>query len=359
MAHTDEQWMQLALAEARKGIGKTHPNPRVGAVIVRDGELLAKGYHHACGLDHAEVDALKQSQGSLDGATIYVTLEPCAATGLTPACTSAILSSGISRVVYASSDPNPQMAGGGEVLKQAGLDVVSGVCRQEADILNRPFFHSVQTKMPWVIAKAAISLDGKLATRTHHSQWISGAESRRHCHVLRSVCDAIVVGVGTLLDDNPSLTVRETKLCGEHPLRVIMANKAPQPFEGCKLLSDEAKTRLYVTQPSAEDHVWSDLGVEVVCCEDLKACFAHLAASGQLLVMLEGGGKLHAACFEAQISNELLLYQAPLLIGGIEAVNLWHATGVATMAEALRLKHVQRQVLGEDMMIRGDIVYNT
>ncbi|MDQ6988294.1 MAG: bifunctional diaminohydroxyphosphoribosylaminopyrimidine deaminase/5-amino-6-(5-phosphoribosylamino)uracil reductase RibD [Mariprofundaceae bacterium] len=357
MHKTDEYWMLLAIRQAKKGIGKTHPNPRVGAVVVRDGQCLGQGYHHVCGGNHAEVDALLKINTDVAGATIYVTLEPCAATGRTPACTTAIIQAGIKRVVFASTDPNPKMAGGAEVLKQAGIEVLSGVCVAEADAMNRPFFHYLQTGLPWLIAKAAISLDGKLATHQHHSQWISGDVSRQHAHQMRAQCDAIVVGVGTLLADNPSLTVREARLKGEPPLRVVMAKAAPQPFVDCKLLSQAANTRLYITQDNVYAQQWRDLGVDVVLQESLKACFKHLAKQGCLLVLLEGGGKLHAACFEEKLSNEIMLYQAPLLIGGTDAVNLWHGQGVSTMPEALSIQHIQRKKLGQDMLIRGDVHY--
>ncbi len=353
----DEHWMQLALDQARKGIGQTHPNPRVGAVIVRDGVLLGKGYHHQCGADHAEVDALKSVTESVDGATMYVTLEPCAAVGRTPACTTAILSAGIKRLVFASSDPNPKMAGGGQALADLGVEVVSGVCKKEADALNRTFFHVVATGLPWVIAKAAVSLDGKLATYTHHSEWISGEESRKHAHALRAECDAIVIGVGTLLYDNPSLTVRHAKLLGAPPLRVVMANEAPAPLKECNLLSDDAATRFYITTETEHAQQWRDLGVEVVHCADLKAGFKHLADDGCLQVLLEGGGKMHAACLEAGLSRELVLYQAPILIGGKDSVNFWHGLGIEKVDKALKIQNIHREQLGEDMLIRGDIIY--
>ncbi len=357
MSHNDEKWMQLALEQARKGIGKTHPNPRVGAVIVRDGVLLGKGYHHQCGADHAEVDALKSVTESVDGATMYVTLEPCAAVGRTPACTSAIVSSGIKRLVFASSDPNPKMAGGGQALAEAGVEVVAGVCAEEADALNRTFFYVVEKGVPWVIAKAAVSLDGKLATYKHQSQWISGLESRKHAHALRAECDAIVIGVGTLMYDNPMLTVRHAKLLGDQPMRVVMAKEAPQPMENCNLLNDDAKSRMYITSESETADAWRSLGMDVVCCPDLRACFKHLADDGCLQVLLEGGGKMHAACLEARISNEVVLYQAPILIGGTESVNFWHGQGADHVDNALKLEHIHREMLGKDMLIRGDIVY--
>lgn len=357
MPKTHEHWMQIALAEAAKGLGNTHPNPTVGAVIVRDGQVLGKGFTQPCGGNHAEIQALKSVQGSTTGASLYVTLEPCSSQGRTPACTSAILTSGISIVVFASSDSNPKMAGGGQLLAQAGLEVISGVCKTEADALNRPFFHYMQTGMPWVIAKAAMSLDGKLATYAQHSQWISGTDSRKHAHRVRMLCDAVVVGVGTFVHDNPSLTVRDATMEGKTPLRVMMGKKAPKPFVDCKLLSGEANSRFYLLEESEEAQSWRDLGMDVVLCASFKACFKHLADSGCLQILLEGGGKLHAVCFEAQISNEILLYQAPILIGGKAAMSYWHGLGVQHIEDVLKVEHIQRQQLGDDMMIRGDIVY--
>ncbi len=354
--NTHKHWMRLALAEAIKGLGNTHPNPTVGAVVVRDGQVLGKGFTQPAGGHHAEIQALKQA-GDVQGATLYVTLEPCAAQGRTPACTSAIIPSGITMVVYASSDPNPKMAGGAKILEEAGIEVVGGVCKAEADMLNRPFFHYMQTGLPWVIAKAAVSLDGKMATRTMDSQWISGAESRKHAHGIRALCDAIVVGVGTLVHDNPSLTVRDAEPIGKPLLRVVLGKQAPECFADCKLLSGEAPSRFYVTQDDENAQAWRQQGMDVIVVDDYTAAFKHLADDGCLQVLLEGGGKLHAACLEARISNELLLYQAPLLIGGMDAMSFWHGKGIDTMAEAVQIHDIQHERLGVDVLIRGDIVY--
>jgi len=326
-------------------------------VIVRDGKVLSQGFTQACGGHHAEIEALHALEGSAKGATLYVTLEPCAATGRTPPCTAAIIESGISTVVFASADPNPKMAGGGEVLQHAGITVISGINQAEADALNRPFFHNIHTTMPWVIAKAAISLDGKLATQRHDSQWISSGASRQHAHQIRALCDAIVVGAGTLLSDNPSLTVRDAPLKGKPPLRVVMCGQTPDFFNDCKLLSDAAPSRFYVLKNHAHDQKWRDAGMDIVVCEDLKACFQHLAQHGALQVLLEGGGKLHAACFAAQISNEILLYQAPILLGGLDAINLWHGLGVDMVSDALHIEDITRQNLDTDQVIRGTIAY--
>jgi len=353
----DSAYMKRAIRLAKKGIGRTHPNPRVGAVVVNDGKLVGEGWHHAAGEAHAEVNALNAAGEHAKGGTIYVTLEPCSGHGRTPPCTDAILRSGIKRVVFASADPNPNMAGGSLVLKDAGLEVLGGVMSAEANALNIAFFHYVTTQLPYVISKAAISLDGKLATYQHDSQWITGAMSRQHAHKMRAESDAIVVGVGTLADDNPSLTVRDARIKGKPPLRVVIAKQTPDFFTGCKLLSAEAASRMYVYTSNQHTRRWRDAGMELVEVSDLEAALKHLAASGCLQVMVEGGGKLHAAFLESHLAHELLLYQAPLLIGGTESVNFWHGLGVSSMDLVVRLQDIQRRKLGDDMMIRGKLLY--
>ncbi len=273
--------MRRALALARRGIGCTHPNPRVGAVVVKDGIKLGEGWHARPGGPHAEVEALRAAGPSARGATIYVTLEPCAAHGRTPPCTEAIAEAGIRRVVYASADPNPQMAGGGQRLSHRGIEVRAGVLHAQADALNRPFFHFMRHGRPFVLAKAAVSLDGKLATRTYHSQWISGPESRRHAHRLRAESDAILVGAGTLERDNPSLTVRDAHVLGRPPLRVVIAGRMPAFREDCRLLGGDAPTRLYVREKSLEAASWESAGVEVVQAGTLHQILTHLGRDGR------------------------------------------------------------------------------
>lgn len=236
----DQRWMKRAIVLAKKGIGTTHPNPCVGAVVVNNGVVVGEGWHERVGEPHAEVHALKKAGHRARGGTLYVTLEPCSSTGKTPPCTDAILRAGIWRVVFASSDPNPKMAGGGELLKVRDIEVVGGLLADEADKLNGPFFHYIKTGRPYITAKGAISLDGKLATHRHDSQWISGEKSRKHAHGLRADADAIIVGTGTLLHDNPSLTVRDAKVKGNVPMRVVIGMRTPRFFPDCKLLDDSA-----------------------------------------------------------------------------------------------------------------------
>jgi len=354
----DIQWMQYALKLARKGVGRTHPNPRVGAVVVQDGKMIGQGWHQCAGESHAEVHALADAGAGAKGATIYVTLEPCSGFGRTPPCTQAILDAGIQRVIFASYDPNPAMSAGAEVLKQHGLEVFGGVLEAEANTLNQAFFHYLKTAMPWVMAKAAISLDGKLATHAHQSKWITGAAARKHVHRMRAECDAIMVGSGTLREDNPSLTVRDARLRGCPPLRVVMARDTPKFSQEYQILSDEAPSCLYVQQSNKHNKYWQAAGVDVVQVNDLQAALKDLAGRGCLQILVEGGGKLHASLFEQKLANELLLYQAPVLIGGVDAVNLWHGLGIADMSEAVHLVDVKRKKLGEDMMIRGCLIYH-
>ncbi|MDQ6995960.1 MAG: bifunctional diaminohydroxyphosphoribosylaminopyrimidine deaminase/5-amino-6-(5-phosphoribosylamino)uracil reductase RibD [Mariprofundus sp.] len=352
-----EALMHRALELAKNGIGTTHPNPRVGAVVVNHGEIVGEGWHVRPGEAHAEVMALQQAGDKAMGGALYVTLEPCAAHGRTPACTDAIRRAGIKHVIYASSDPNPEMAGGAKVLKAAGIDVTGGVLAADADTLNKAFFHYLHTGRPYVIAKAAISLDGKLATRSHHSQWISGPECRRHAHGLRGECDAIVVGAGTLKHDNPSLTVRDVAVVGNTPLRVVFCFETPKFFAECKLLSDDAPSRFYVRSINEQAQRWRDAGVQVEQACSLLAMLKHLADDGKLQVLLEGGGALHTSCLEAGFSNEMVLYQAPILIGGRDAVSLWGGSGVETVNQAIGLADVKRLDMAGDQMIRGRVVY--
>jgi len=352
-----EALMLRAIALARKGMGTTHPNPRVGAVVVNHGDVVGEGWHERPGEAHAEVMALAQAGEEAMGGALYVTLEPCAAHGRTPACTNAIRRAGIKHVIFASSDPNPDMAGGAKVLRAAGIDVTAGVLAAEADALNIPFFHYLRTGRPYVIAKAAISLDGKLATRTHHSQWISGAACRQHAHGLRAECDAILVGAGTLKYDNPSLTVRDAEMVGNVPLRVVLCLQTPVFFADCKLLSDAAPTRFYVRSHNEHTQAWQDAGVQVEHCDSLIHVLQHLAADGYLQILLEGGGALHTSFLEAKLSDEMVLYQAPIIIGGRDAIALMDGRGAARVDQAIRLADIDRQTLGDDQMIRGRLVY--
>ena len=353
---SDERWMRRALALARRGMGSTHPNPRVGCVIVKEGQVIAEGWHVQPGAPHAEAMALARAGEAARGAVLYVNLEPCAAHGRTPPCTEAIIRAGIRRVVIGCLDPNPKMAGGARILEQAGVQIRLGVCEREARALNRPFFSWVKRRRPWVLVKAALSLDGRLATATGESQWITGEQARRHAHRLRAEQDAIVVGAGTLLADNPRLTVRGASRRTPPPLRVVVARTAP-PFRGHHAIADaQAPSRLYVQQASPEDRAWRAAGVEVIEACNLAEMFRHLAVEGRLAVMVEGGGGLIGEILRARLADEMALFYAPILIGG-DGVPLWRGAGVVHLGAAPRLTEVQRRTLGSDLLVRGLVVY--
>ncbi len=354
---TDERFMTRALELAAKGLGRTHPNPAVGAVVVAAGKIIGEGWHEGPGRPHAEVVALEAAGSAARGATLYVTLEPCAAHGRTPPCTGAILRAGIRRVVFASSDPNPKMAGGGRLLEAHGVDVTPNVLEQEADALNRGFLHAHRQGRAWVTAKAAISLDGKLATHARHSQWISNEASRQHAHGLRARSHAILIGSGTLLQDNPSLTVRDAPLIGAPPLRCVICGEPPRFDPACRIADDAAPSRLYVRRETEEARAWREAGVEVVRAASLLEVLQHLASEERWEVLLEGGGQLHAAFLEARLIDEMVLYQAPILIGGREAVSLFEGKGVARVDQAPKLADIERRMLGTDQMIRGRVAY--
>jgi len=353
----DERFMARALTLAKKGVGKTHPNPAVGAVVVADGKVAGEGWHEGPGRSHAEIVALEQAGSRARGGALYVTLEPCAAKGRTPPCTRAILHAGLRRVVYASTDPNPKMAGGGALLKAHGVDVTANVLEREAEAVNKGFFHFYRLGRPYVTAKAAISLDGKLATHGRHSQWISNEASRRHAHRLRAESHAILVGASTLKQDNPSLTVRDAPLSGKPPLRCVICMETPAFDSSYNIVDTSAPSRLYVRNESDAAETWRDAGVEVVHAGRLIEALRHLADEGRWSVLIEGGGALHASFIEARLTDELVLYQAPVLIGGKDAVGFWQGTGVARVSDAPRLEDVKRRMLDGDQMIRGRVVY--
>ena len=353
----DQSFMRKALKLAQRGIGSTHPNPRVGAVVVRDGLIVGEGWHQQAGMPHAEPLALQQAGERAKGSTLYVTLEPCSAIGRTPACVDAVLRAGIQRLVYASADPNPKMAGGATRLRHMGVQVQGGVLEKEAFTLNQAFFHFIQHQRPWVMAKAAISLDGKLATHQYHSQWITGEKARRYTHRLRAASDALIVGDGTLKHDNPSLTVRGIKKKGHPLLRVIMANETPMFQNHYQITQPNAPTLLLVQKHNQHTPQWNNAGIEVVQCDHLLHMLQYLGKLGYLSLMLEGGGRLFTSFFESQLIDELVLFQAPMLIGGENSPSLWHGTGIFHLEHAPKLKHVTYRRMDQDFMIRGLLVY--
>ena len=352
----DEHYMRRALALARRGAGWVSPNPMVGAVIVKGGRVIAEGYHRRFGGDHAEVEAIKRARESLKGATMYVTLEPCCHWGKTPPCTEAIIREGIGRVVVATLDPNPEVRGKGvKVLREAGLEVKVGVLEEEARELNEAYFKWREEGVPFVTLKWAQSIDGRIATRKGDSRWISSEEARRLAHRLRARSDAVLVGIRTVLADDPQLTVREAR--GKNPLRVVLDSRLKTPL-GARVLDSSAPT-LIVTTHRADPGKMRALQerTEVLVMEgkdgrvDLGGLLRELARRAITSVLVEGGGRIITSFLREGLWDRILVITSPLLIGeGVDAVgNL----GVSSLKEAKGIRVRRMRRLGRDWVLEG------
>jgi diaminohydroxyphosphoribosylaminopyrimidine deaminase/5-amino-6-(5-phosphoribosylamino)uracil reductase len=359
----DRAWMQLAIREARKGLGRTSPNPCVGAVVVKNNRLIATGFHAKAGTPHAEVHALRAAGEKARGATIYVTLEPCNHTGKTPPCTQAILAAGIKRVVVGMLDPNPLVAGGGcQTLAAQGLEVTQGVLAEECYSLNRPFSKHITTGLPWVIMKAGMSLDGRLALASGQCSWITNEQSRRQVHRLRDRVDAILIGSETALCDDPALTTRVAGRRGRDPLRVILdtalrlpptakmlhqASSAPTwifcgPDANVKRAEALVKAGAVIKQVQLDDAGQLDLGA--VLCE--------LGRAQLTSVLVEGGSRVHGAFLRANLVDEVQIFVAPIFIGG-DGVPLLDSLGLQKVADAPRFSTTRVRRFGGDVLIEG------
>lgn len=332
--------MRVALREARKGLGLTSPNPAVGAVLVREGKLLSRGWHRKAGLPHAEVEALRglKDPGDAKGATLYVTLEPCCSIGRTPPCTEAILRAGIRRVVVGCVDANPLHAGRGlELLCAAGVELRTGVMEQPCFDLNRAFFRWIAERRPWVIAKAALSLDGRLSRPPGESRWLSGSESLRDAHRLRREADAILIGANTLRQDDPALTVRRGWDRGkEQPWRVVVTRSGNLP-EDRQLFADAYRDRTLVFRERPWEELLSELGERY----------------GVQRLLVEGGGEVLGSLRDAGLLDEVCFYLTPWICGG-EALGLG-GLGAGSLGEGLRLEAPEYRQLGTDIRLRGRV----
>ena len=332
--------MRAALREAAKGLGATSPNPAVGAVLVRGGRVLARGWHRCAGMPHAEIEALRAlpDPALAKGSTLYVTLEPCSTTGRTPPCTEAILRAGIQRVVVGATDPHPAHAGRGlQLLRQQGVEVLTGVLEEECVYLNRAFFKWITTRRPWVVAKAALSLDGRLTRPPGEGQWLTGPAALRDAHRLRALSDAVLIGAGTLRADNPSLSVRHVPLPENKPQpRRVVLTRGTQPLPAeAALFTDSESHRTLVFESQPLETVLRELGEK------------HSVT--QLLV--EGGGEVLGAFFDARCVDEVCFYIAPLLCGG-PTLGVG-GLGVGASADAPPLTRVEYKRLGRDFRLRG------
>ncbi|AEG14827.1 riboflavin biosynthesis protein RibD [Desulfofundulus kuznetsovii DSM 6115] len=359
----DEYYMQMALDLARRALGRTSPNPMVGAVLVKDGQVIGRGYHARAGTPHAEIHALNEAGEQAAGATLYVTLEPCCHRGRTGPCTEAILDAGVKRVVAAMTDPNPLVAGRGlERLRQAGVEVTVGVMEEEARKLNEVFVKYITTRRPFVVLKAAMSLDGKIATRTGESRWITGPRARLAVHRLRDRYDAILVGVNTVLKDNPSLTTRISGENGKDPVRIIVDSLARTPPDARVITQQSpAPTIVAVTERAPVQNLrrLEEAGAQVLVVPgpglrvDLEVLMKELARREITSVLVEGGGEIHASFLKSRLVDKVVWFISPLIIGGRQAPGPVGGEGPARLAEAVRLKDVSLTRYGGDFCVEG------
>jgi diaminohydroxyphosphoribosylaminopyrimidine deaminase/5-amino-6-(5-phosphoribosylamino)uracil reductase len=351
----DARFMARALELAARGGIRTAPNPRVGAVVVRAGRIVGEGWHRAPGTPHAEVLALRKAGAKAAGATLYVNLEPCAPhPKRTPPCSELLAASGLRRVVAAMKDPNPFVQGRGLArLRRAGLRVTAGVLAREARALNAPFVKVHEEGLPYVVAKWAMTLDGKIASRTGDSRWVSGERSRAWLHRYRDGFQAILVGSGTVLRDDPTLRGARTR-----PLRIVLDTQARTPLPSLLVRTAKEHPLLLAVSPGAPERRTKALAAAgarllVVDVADLNLVFRALARDGIQKILVEGGGEVHASVLQAGLADEACVFVAPKIVGGRNAKTPVEGEGFALMEEALRLDDVRAERIGEDLLLRG------
>lgn len=358
----DTEYMRLAIQLARQGCGWVNPNPMVGAVIVKDGKIIGQGYHKKHGELHAERNALADCQTPVVDATLYVTLEPCCHHGRTPPCTEAIIESGIRRVVVGSSDPNPLVAGKGfTLLRSHGIEVIEDVVKDECDKLNESFFHYIQNRTPYVVMKYAMTMDGKIATRTRKSQWITGEKARQRVHEDRHRYSAIMVGVGTILVDDPLLTCRLEN--SRNPLRIICDTGLRTPLQAKIVTTTDASCTLIATAitDTNRHQPYLDAGCEILVVPqkenhiDLNSLMEKLGEKQIDSLLLEGGGTLNWSALQSGIVNKVQAYIAPKLFGGSGKTPV-SGLGVDRPDGAFQLSKPAITQVGEDVLLESEVV---
>jgi diaminohydroxyphosphoribosylaminopyrimidine deaminase/5-amino-6-(5-phosphoribosylamino)uracil reductase len=352
----DEFFMKLCLKLAKRGKGFVSPNPLVGAVIVKEGEIVGKGFHPHFGAPHAEVFAIKEAGEKARDATLYVNLEPCCHYGKTPPCTKAIIEAGIKRVVVGMIDPNPLVNGKGiEELEEKGIEVGVGVLEEKARRLNEAYAKFIRERVPFVTLKMAQSLDGKIATKSGGSKWITGEKARRFVHKLRSEYDAVLVGANTVLLDNPSLTAHGM---GRDPKRIVLDGKGRVPPDA-EVFGPGVERFVFTTQFSSPNwrKALEERGVEVIVSEreevDIKILLNELGRRGIASVLVEGGGETAGAFLEAGMVDKILFFIAPIIIGGREAKTSVEGKGCQNLQQAIKLVYQSIRKMGNDILIEA------
>lgn len=361
----DEFFMREALRIAKNAVGRTSPNPLVGAVVVKDGVIVAEGWHRRAGTPHAEVHALKMAGELARGATVYVTLEPCSHYGRTGPCAKVLVEAGVARVVVAMMDPNPKVAGKGlQILKEAGIEVECGLLEGEAKKLNEVFLKWITKGMPFVALKTAMSLDGKIATATGESQWISNEYSRLRTHQLRDCYDGIMVGINTALKDNPSLTTRLPDRAGKNPVRIVVDSKGRLPLDSQLVTDGKAQTIAAVSGLAAAANIAAleAAGVKVIVAGDdkvdLRVMLEKLAEEKICSVLVEGGGWLNFSLLEEGLVDKVYAFVAPKLIGGRDALTPVEGAGFRQLSQAVELTDTEAELIAGDVLITGSVARN-
>lgn len=360
---TKYDYMHLALEIAKKGLGHTSPNPMVGCVVVKDGKIMTDGFHEKFGGYHAERNALINCDEDLTGADLYVTLEPCCHHGKTPPCTDIIIERGIGRVFIGAMDPNPKVAGNGvRILKEHGIEVETGILEKECMELNEVFMHYIEEKKPYIAMKYAMTMDGKIATFTGDSKWVTGEKAREHVHQLRKRYSAIMVGIGTVLVDNPMLNCRIEE--GVDPVRVVCDSHLRIPIES-RLVQTAKEIRTIAAYAVGEEEKQKELesaGVELLRCEqnengtiDFRSLVRELGEMGIDSILIEGGGTFHGTVLKSGLVDRIYCYIAPKLIGGKEAKSPVEGSGFSLMKEALEVYDTEIIKLGTDICITGRV----
>lgn len=362
MKTTDERYMAMALRLAEQARGRTSPNPMVGAVVVKHGRIISRGFHAKAGEPHAEALALRKAGTAARGAALYVTLEPCSHRAKrTPPCTPLVTASGVKRVVVAMIDPNPRVSGGGiRAIRRAGIEVVTGVLKDEAERLNEAFIKHVTSGLPFVTMKIAQTLDGRIATASGESKWITGPEARLEGHRLRDRNDAILVGINTVLKDDPSLTARIPG--GRDPVRVIVDSRLRIPLNAKVLVQRSPAPTLIATiaaAPKARVRRLQDAGVEVLVVPstggrvDLKALLRKLGKRDFQSLLIEGGSEVHASALAAGVVDKVVLFIAPMLMTGRDSLPSIGGRSPRKLSQAVQFREAEASAVGDDLMIEG------
>jgi diaminohydroxyphosphoribosylaminopyrimidine deaminase/5-amino-6-(5-phosphoribosylamino)uracil reductase len=356
----DEQWMKRVLCLAKKARGRTSPNPMVGAILVKGDKLIGEGYHAKAGEAHAEVVALQRAREEARGAILYLNLEPCTHYGKTPPCAPKVIEAGVKRVVIGMEDPNPLVKGKGvEILRKAGVDVEVGILEKECRRLNEAFCKYILKKEPFVILKAASTLDGKIATRNGDSKWISGEASRRFVHKLRNQVDGVLVGIGTVLKDDPLLTAR---IRGRRdPYRIILDSRLKISEEARVIGTSPSKAIIVTTELAPRDKIerLEKRGVQILIFGskeeriNLRSCLSKLGEMGMMNLLVEGGSQVNGSFLDEGLIDKLLLFLSPKLIGDHQALGIFGGRGVSNLQEAIALKEIKTRKMGEDILLEG------